>query len=1073
MLSRSLLLWRPVRPVAVLTTLTLGLGLLGAGQAGADTVTVPARSAAVAAPTTGSAVNDATFTWGLNRESGSGAFFGGCNFLVAGKAGNTGSSRLWSQADGFYRAAQGNVSIEKAAAGGTFTAPDWASKCKDADGTTVTTGNNKATGNRVVITHGTGTVDPAANTASITWDGDFSVVYYGGLTYWSASDPTLTVNADGTGKVTATASGYGADMNDPDKWVPLAPTTVELATLSGVQVGPGGISVTPDYLGVAITNSSTPQPARTAANESYWGAFPQSFVDFQVKTGQAAYWYASGGARDTAKPADTLGIGYTIATVDPGREIDHATFEWGANLVSQGGSPAGGCGFFVAGKSDGTDATYKTEEGAVHLFKRLYNGAASQITQENRCLPVDGAYINQRILFSEGKGNYDPETGAASIAWTGAATLNYYGGLVPFYIEDPVLTVDAAGKGAIVAKMGGFASSMDNPGTKVPLTPETNVHVADLTGVKVVDGKIVVTPDYQGVDYFPLNNATDPNSGRETVSAVPDSAKAANPEWGAWPTSFVDFQYRSGLSSYFHTSGLSADPMKPPLPVTVTLDGSVPNPVALEPLTITTQPVGGQVVIGENFSFSVAAQSATPLKYQWQRRAAWGAPWVNIDGATNSTVTLNQVPKSFDGSAIRAVVANGSLALNSAEVGLAVAEGVATTAVNGPFSIVKMVDQQALFTFNTRGFPTAKMQWQRSTDQGASWKNLGEPAAGTYRITNPTLADNGALFRAIATNGIGAPVTSPVAKLTVQPAGDGPTIATYLNARVDVSKRVNVWYNGSHFPTPAPRAKMFRAIVEASAWPPSGAFTTDKAVIFDSVEADINITAGSLNWVHTIPANTLDPKKKYGIAVFSADPDNRHFDAFTPIEVFDSTAAADYTDVSATHPFVGAINWLSTAGIADGFADGGFHPAADVERMAVVAFLYRATNPGQIPTKCVTAPFTDIPVNHQFCGYITWAKENGLTTGNSDGTFRPNSPISREAQLAFLYRLQNKATTIPACTTAPFPDVATSNQFCGAISWAKTAGITTGFDNGTFRPGATVQRDTMAAFLFRQYGPKG
>ena len=43
-------------------------------------------------------VSDVDLTWSLSNEQGGGAYAGGCNFLSAGKAGNTGSSRARSSA---------------------------------------------------------------------------------------------------------------------------------------------------------------------------------------------------------------------------------------------------------------------------------------------------------------------------------------------------------------------------------------------------------------------------------------------------------------------------------------------------------------------------------------------------------------------------------------------------------------------------------------------------------------------------------------------------------------------------------------------------------------------------------------------------------------------------------------------------------------------------------------------------------------------------------------------------------------------------------------------------------------
>ena len=50
---------------------------------------------------------------------------------------------------------------------------------------------------------------------------------------------------------------------------------------------------------------------------------------------------------------------------------------------------------------------------------------------------------------------------------------------------------------------------------------------------------------------------------------------------------------------------------------------------------------------------------------------------------------------------------------------------------------------------------------------------------------------------------------------------------------------------------------------------------------------------------------------------------------------------------------------------------------------------------------------------------------------------------------------------------SPFVDVATDNQFYREISWLAESGISTGWDDGTFRPVQPVARDAMAAFMLR------
>ncbi len=174
-----------------------------------------------------------------------------------------------------------------------------------------------------------------------------------------------------------------------------------------------------------------------------------------------------------------------------------------------------------------------------------------------------------------------------------------------------------------------------------------------------------------------------------------------------------------------------------------------------------------------------------------------------------------------------------------------------------------------------------------------------------------------------------------------------------------------------------------------------------------------------------------------------------------------------FTDIPANHQFCVEIDWLKSVGITTGYSDGTYKPDNYIERGAMAAFLYRIANSGATAPKCTLAPFTDVPTTHPFCGEIKWMADKRITTGYGDGTFRPAANVSRGAMAAFMYRIKNPGATASACTSAPFSDVQTTHQFCKEIQWLVNRGVTTGWPDGTFRPEDSVQRGAMAAFMYR------
>ncbi|RIJ76776.1 hypothetical protein D1871_10440 [Nakamurella silvestris] len=116
--------------------------------------------------------------------------------------------------------------------------------------------------------------------------------------------------------------------------------------------------------------------------------------------------------------------------------------------------------------------------------------------------------------------------------------------------------------------------------------------------------------------------------------------------------------------------------------------------------------------------------------------------------------------------------------------------------------------------------------------------------------------------------------------------------------------------------------------------------------------------------------------------------------------------------------------------------------------------------------KTLQIQFTD-KSGGEFLDDIQWLATAGITQGFTDGSFHPGASLDRAAVAAWLYRLTHNGATAPACTAAPASDVPLGRQFCGEISWMYQSGLTTGYPDGTFRPAGTVERQQVAVFLYR------
>ncbi|XAY16885.1 S-layer homology domain-containing protein [Bengtsoniella intestinalis] len=115
------------------------------------------------------------------------------------------------------------------------------------------------------------------------------------------------------------------------------------------------------------------------------------------------------------------------------------------------------------------------------------------------------------------------------------------------------------------------------------------------------------------------------------------------------------------------------------------------------------------------------------------------------------------------------------------------------------------------------------------------------------------------------------------------------------------------------------------------------------------------------------------------------------------------------------------------------------------------------------PEATIDNPFSDLDETAYYYDAVLWAVENGVTTGYEDGTFRPDTTCNRGAIVTFLYRLAGE----PEVTGETLSDVAVGTYYYDAVLWAVENGITTGYVDGTFQPTTTCNRGAIVTFLYR------
>lgn len=171
-----------------------------------------------------------------------------------------------------------------------------------------------------------------------------------------------------------------------------------------------------------------------------------------------------------------------------------------------------------------------------------------------------------------------------------------------------------------------------------------------------------------------------------------------------------------------------------------------------------------------------------------------------------------------------------------------------------------------------------------------------------------------------------------------------------------------------------------------------------------------------------------------------------------------------FVDVHKGDQFATEMQWMFDQSISTGWDDHTYRPAQSVNRDAMVAFMHRLARKPYVDG--ATKTFPDVADANQFYKEISWAATIGITGGYADGTFRPTMPVNRDAMAAFMYRLAGSPEYTPP-TSSRFTDVRPDNQFYKEISWMYDTEISKGWPDGTYRALEPVQRDAMAAFLYR------
>lgn len=120
---------------------------------------------------------------------------------------------------------------------------------------------------------------------------------------------------------------------------------------------------------------------------------------------------------------------------------------------------------------------------------------------------------------------------------------------------------------------------------------------------------------------------------------------------------------------------------------------------------------------------------------------------------------------------------------------------------------------------------------------------------------------------------------------------------------------------------------------------------------------------------------------------------------------------------------------------------------------------------GAMPFAAAAANYADVPKDAWYAQAVDYVTERGLMQGTGNGQFSPDLSLTRAQFVTLLHRLAGSPSA--DISGLPFGDVAPEAYYAPGVAWANQNGIVTGTTATSFTPNRAINREQMAAILYR------
>ena len=171
-----------------------------------------------------------------------------------------------------------------------------------------------------------------------------------------------------------------------------------------------------------------------------------------------------------------------------------------------------------------------------------------------------------------------------------------------------------------------------------------------------------------------------------------------------------------------------------------------------------------------------------------------------------------------------------------------------------------------------------------------------------------------------------------------------------------------------------------------------------------------------------------------------------------------AAVVGNFTDVPVSAWFAEPVKWAVDKKITTGTSATTFSPDTTCTKAQIITFIWRAMGE---PNYEQGVSFTDVNYKDYYFVASQWANNNGMV---ESGAFKGESLVTRADTVVYLWKMSGSPDV---GTVGTFTDVPAGSDYAKAVSWAVQNGITSGTSATTFSPNDTCTRAHIVTFLQR------